>query len=154
MNNKVVDKMVTRQIFVNVGGLWRTSVELKEDTKWWSAKQKIAEKTGIPEYYQKLASVDITNFDTNFNKCELTEGEEVYCDYELGNKLHPLHFAAASGNIEAIQSWVAIGADINVKDKQGRTPLMHACRYLNEESIINLLRNNVVCNAVANNIIA
>lgn len=72
MNNKVVDKMVTRQIFVNVGGLWRTSVELKEDTKWWSAKQKIAEKTGIPEYYQKLASVDITNFDTNFNKCELT----------------------------------------------------------------------------------
>jgi hypothetical protein len=62
--------MATRRISVNVGGLWRTSVELKEEAMWWSLKKEIEEVTGISRIEQNLKPTDEDN-----KKCELEEGK-------------------------------------------------------------------------------
>jgi ankyrin repeat protein len=74
-----------------------------------------------------------------YNKCELEEGDDVFCDWELCGT-HPLHCAAIDGNIKAIQSWLASGADINMVNKDGMTSLMSACLNLKEECVVELLR--------------
>ena len=38
------------------------------------------------------------------NRCELKEGDDVFCDWELPNGAHPLHCAASDGNIEVMRS--------------------------------------------------
>jgi hypothetical protein len=39
---------------VNVGGLWRTSVELKEEATWYDLKNQIEKTIGTLTIYQKL----------------------------------------------------------------------------------------------------
>ena len=39
---------------MNVGGLWRTSVELKEDATWYDLKNQIEKKIGTQAIYQKI----------------------------------------------------------------------------------------------------
>ena len=48
--------------------------------------------------------------------------------------------AGRSGNVAAVRSWVASGADINVLDVIGGTPLMLASRYHHAECVAELLR--------------
>jgi len=126
--------MTTRRVSVNVGGLWRTSVELKEEGTWKDLKNEIKKVTGIWNIYQKLKPDD--NYD---ERCELEEGDEVFCDWELPDGNHPLHHAAYCGNNEAIRSWLASGANINATNKYGKTPLMYACYLLKENSVTELL---------------
>jgi hypothetical protein len=109
--------MTTRHILINVGGLWRTEVELKEEAIWWDLKDEIKKVTGIWPFRQKLEPNG-----KNYDKCELEEGDDVFCDWELQLGFHPLHHAAFNGNIEAIKSWLASGADVNVIDNDEQTP--------------------------------
>ena len=120
---------------MNVGGLWRTEVELEEEATWKDLKYKIEKVTGIWPFDQKLEPNG-----ENCDKCELEEGDDVFCDWKLSDRSHPLHHAAYIGNIEAIRSWLASGADVNVTDDDGRTPLMHACSNSKEGSVVELLR--------------
>jgi ankyrin repeat protein len=136
LTNQVINtKMTTRRISVNVGGLWRTSVELKEEAKWRHLKIEIEKVTSIPSYCQKLSPDD-----KNSKKCELEEGDDVFCDWKLSYGGHPLHHAAYFGNIEAIRSWLASGADVNVANIYEQTPLMQASVSLEEECVMELLR--------------
>ena len=48
--------------------------------------------------------------------------------------------AGAYGNVDAMRSWVASGAVINVVDMYGMTPLMLASRYLYTECVAEMLR--------------
>lgn len=57
------------------------------------------------------------------------------------NNHHLLHRVAASGDIEMTQFLLAVGADINLEDHHGRSPLFHAIKN-NKKSIIQLLRKN------------
>ena len=128
--------MATRRISVNVRGLWRTSIELKEEATWYDLKIEIGKVTGIPLDFQKLEPNDYDN-----KKCKLEEGDDVFCDLILlPNGYHPLHYAAATGNIKTIHSWLASGADVNVTNEFAQTPLMYACEYLKEECVTELLR--------------
>jgi len=136
--------MTTRRISVNVGGLWRTSVELKEEATWHHLKKEIEKVTGIWEYWQKLEPYD--KYD---KKCELEEGDDVFCDWELFDGYHPLHFAANLGNIEAIRSWLTSGADINVTNAFEQTPLMFACLNLKEECVTELLKLGANANLIS-----
>jgi len=142
--------MATRRISVNVGGLWRTEVELEEEATWLELIYKIQKVTGIWTGCQRLTPSNNYN-----NKCELEEGDDVFCDWELPNGRHPLHNAAFDVNIEAIRSWVASGADINVTNKHKTTPLMYACShaylYSKEECMMELLRLGANANAIDDN---
>ena len=44
------------------------------------------------------------------------------------------------GNVDAVRSWVASGADINVVDELGITPLMEASRCHRAECVAEMLR--------------
>ena len=44
------------------------------------------------------------------------------------------------GNVDAVRSWVASGADINVVDEGGVTPLMWASGYHRAECVAEMLR--------------
>ena len=48
--------------------------------------------------------------------------------------------AGGDGNVDAVRSWVASGADINVVDELGITPLMWASYYLQAECVAEMLR--------------
>ena len=137
--------MATRRISVNVGGLWRTPIELKEEATWYDLKIEIGKVTGIPSDFQKLEPNDNDN-----KKCKLEEGDDVFCDWKLLlNGYHPLHYAAATGNIKAIHSWLTSGADINVANKNGTTPLMFACATPEKECCVaELLRLGANANAI------
>jgi len=126
---------MTRRISVNVGGLWRTSVELKEEATWRDLETEIEKVTGVPTHLQKLEPNG-----ENDDNCELEEGDDVFCDWKLDFGCHPLHYAAMNGNIKAIISWLASGADVNVKNVNGAMPLMYACLNLKEECMMELLR--------------
>ena len=52
--------MTTRRISVNVGGLWRTSVELKEEATWLDLKNEMEKVTGILADCQKLKPTILT----------------------------------------------------------------------------------------------
>jgi hypothetical protein len=137
--------MATRRISVNVRGLWRTEVELKEDAIWCDLKKEISNVTGILSDFQKLEPNDNDN-----TKCKLKEGDDVFCDWILlPDGCHPLHHAAFKRNIKAIQSWLASGADINVANKNGTTPLMFACATPEKECCVaELLRLGANANAI------
>ena len=49
-------------------------------------------------------------------------------------------YAGMDGNVDAVRSWVASGADINVVDEYGITPLMEASQYLRSECVAEMLR--------------
>ena len=48
--------------------------------------------------------------------------------------------AGLDGNVDAVRSWVASGADINVVDEGGTTPLMLASQWLHTECVAEMLR--------------
>ena len=48
--------------------------------------------------------------------------------------------AGDDGNVDAVRSWVASGADINVVDEDGSTPLMWASLKLHTECVAEMLR--------------
>ena len=134
---------MTRRISVNMGGLWRTSVELKEDATWMDLRMEIGKVTGIIACFQKLEPCGDNN-----KKCELEEGDDVFCDWKLSHGTHPLHNAAYYGNIEAIHSWLASGADINVANIFKRIPLLNACDNLKEKCVMELLRLGANVNVI------
>ena len=48
--------------------------------------------------------------------------------------------AGGDGNVDAVRSWVASGADINVVDVRGNTPLWFASHWLHSECVAEMLR--------------
>ena len=48
--------------------------------------------------------------------------------------------AGEDGDVDAVRSWVASGADINVVDERGVTPLMEASSWHRAECVAEMLR--------------
>ena len=59
--------------------------------------------------------------------------------------------AGWDGNVDAVRSWVASGADINVVDEDGTTPLMWASWRLHTECVAEMLRLGADARRVDNN---
>ena len=59
--------------------------------------------------------------------------------------------AGDDGNVDAVRSWVASGADINVVDEFGSTPLMLVSRWLLTECVAEMLRLGADARRVDNN---
>ena len=53
-----------------------------------------------------------------------------------------IHTAASGGNIEAVKQHLAAGADVNVKNIAGKTPLDRAVKFNVTTEIVDLLRNH------------
>ena len=77
------------EVGVDVGGLWRTSVSVTEETTWKELKELIRNKTGIPEMCQRLTP----DGERQWAACGLGDGDEVMCEWELPFGWHPLHDA-------------------------------------------------------------
>ncbi len=109
-------------ININVGGLWRTTIEITETTTWYQLAFLIQEATGLPTDIQ----LTTPSMGEDRGVTGLTDGDELMVEWRerVGN--HPLHYAARDENVEAIRSWVASGADVNVINTYGSTPLMFA----------------------------
>ena len=75
------------EVGVSVGGLWRTSVSVTEETTWRELKQLIRSKTGVPGGCQRLTPAG----EDEHAACGLGDGDEVMCEWELPYGLHPLH---------------------------------------------------------------
>ena len=59
--------------------------------------------------------------------------------------------AGWDGNVDAVRSWVASGADINVLSERGNTPLMLASLLLHTECVAEMLRLGADARRVDNN---
>ena len=59
--------------------------------------------------------------------------------------------AGRDGNVDAVRSWVASGADINVVNERGITPLMWASGYHRAECVAEMLRLGADARRVNNN---
>jgi ankyrin repeat protein len=70
---------------------------------------------------------------------QLPNGANVNIQDENG--LSPMHFAAANGNIEMVNSLLKKGADINIKDNQDRSP-MHLAASNGKTDMVWLLADN------------
>ena len=77
------------EVGVSVGGLWRTSVSVTEETTWSELKELIRSKTGVWVGDQRLTP-DGEDEDA---ACGLGDGDEVMCEWELPYGEHPLHWA-------------------------------------------------------------
>ena len=58
-----------------------------------------------------------------------------------------IHDAIIKGDIEAVKQHLAAGVDVNAKDEDGRTPLLHAAYQGNNEIAELLLANGADVNA-------
>ena len=58
--------------------------------------------------------------------------------------------AGYGGNVDAVRSWVASGADINVVDEYGATPLMWTSGYHRAECVAEMLRLGADARRVSN----
>lgn len=54
-------------------------------------------------------------------------------------KMTALHMAAMNGNVQIADALLLAGADANVKDERGETPLITACRYRRADVAIRLI---------------
>lgn len=77
------------EVGVSVGGLWRTSVSVTEETTWSELKRLIRNKTGVRVGYQRLTP----DGEDEHAACGLGDGDEVMCEWELDDGWHPLHRA-------------------------------------------------------------
>lgn len=123
-------------IDVCIGGLWRTNIKLSKDTTWRDVKYLIFVKTAIFPYQQILTCTECDENDEVMHN--LTNGDNVMCMYILEDGMHPLH---QINKTEQIRSWIASGADVNVRNINGDTPLMYASiSYNNLDCILELLK--------------
>ena len=58
-----------------------------------------------------------------------------------------IHIAAMTGNIEAVKQHLTAGADVNAKDDNGYTPLLHAAATDQKEIVELLIANDADVNA-------
>jgi outer membrane protein assembly factor BamB len=63
---------------------------------------------------------------TSPGRCDLNNQSNTQTAMELEKQANSLHKAAAAGDIEQVKKLVSEGANIDAKDKQGRTPLHNA----------------------------
>lgn len=131
-------------ININVGGLWRVEVDVPELITWDRLQEVIYRETGVFKSYQRISSPSYPGGALGGNSVRFEEGDEVFFEWQLPRGEHPLHGAARAGRIEAVRRWVTSGADVNVTDNEGETPLMcvvssHSC-YGPREVAAELLR--------------
>ena len=82
--------IIMAAVSVSVGGLWRTSVDVTEDTTWKQLKQLIQDKTAIRTYDQRLTPCG----EDESAACGLGDGDEVMCEWgKLFDGKQPLHYA-------------------------------------------------------------
>jgi ankyrin repeat protein len=98
---------------------------IKKSKSISSGKCPIISETGT-KGWSPLHYAARWNADTYIIKLLLQSGAEV--DMAEENEATPLHFAADQGRLEAIRVLVAAGANIDAKDKWGRTALMRTIK--------------------------
>jgi hypothetical protein len=74
---------------------------------------------------------------------ELNKGSQALNSID-DNGRAPLHWACQSGNISAMKSLLEAGADPNIKDGDGQTPLMTAS-YRGDRTCVAVLLNTTAC---------
>lgn len=122
-------------ISVSVGGLWRVDVRITKHTTWKELKQWMQEATGVPIECQQLTPSGDDNTAIN-----LVDGDETLVEWRVPDrdkKWHPLHEARTT---QAVQCWVASGAEVDSIDSVGKTPLMSAAIMHRPDAVAELLR--------------
>lgn len=51
-------------------------------------------------------------------------------------EITPIYFAVIKGHAEAVMTLIAVGADVNAKDKNQKTPLHHAASPRVQEALV------------------
>src|SRR5690348_7668687 len=120
-------------ITFDVGGYWKEDVIINNLENHREIRIKIYEMCGVEN-----------DFDYNLN------GNIICINFTLKDDHHPLHHAATHENLNAIKKWLASGIDVDIRNKQGETPLMYACNNINLDILIELIRCGADPNTIDN----
>ena len=71
-------------------------------------------------------------------------------DQKGDDEVAPLHYAAQYGNVDFMLWLIGLGADVNILDEDGWSPLMYAVANQNTDAVELLLQNDVNTNAIDN----
>lgn len=113
------------KVSISIGGCWRTEIVVTEEMSDSEIMCLIEKVSAIPWYRQ----ISTPAYDGNKIQSGLIEELLIeWSSYPFNN--HPLHYITT---VSQLHSWVASGADINIKDSYGRTPLMM------------IIKNNPLC---------
>ena len=74
----------------------------------------------------------------------------VGCKKRAAKPTESLHQAVAGGDVDQIKSLISRGADVNAKDRSGRTPLHYAARWGHKDVVELLLAKDADVNVKDN----
>lgn len=137
----VFDDQMVNVVF-DLNGQMRVEGTLELPTTWKQVKACAEDLSGISDDSVKLLLYgrEITDFEI---QAEIVEGDEILMTWNLCGS-HPIHCAAAFGNLLAVRRWISAGTAVDLRDKSGCTPLLRAVfnGYTN-----GLVRELILCGA-------
>ena len=123
-----------------------TEAETAEEKKAAEAEKEEEKKAGEPEPPRDQILHDLIQADNSFSVFGLITDPDEIVDKGLGEKI--IHWASAAGAIEVTKVLISTGADVNVKDINGTTPL-HSAIINGKKAVAELLiENGAELNAV------
>lgn len=136
-------QMSTVNVTFDFSGYWTHTFDVNPQITWDDLRYYASQLSGVATRSLDLDH-EIPNY---FVPASLVDHQVINVSWTRLRD-HPLHSVAHDGNGYAIEAWIAVGEEVDVRDEDGRTPLMYAVMGAQRDVIPLLLWLGADINAV------